>query len=422
MTEELRGRRRDRRRRARRARCGPRGSPPPGGRPLVVEARDRVGGRMLNEEIGDGKVVEVGGQWIGPSQERIAALAAELGVDTFPTYDERSPPDRDRGQLGLLRGRDHRRPARAWSATSPGRSRRWPWSTSNRPGPGSTGWRGRCRLSEPWAAAKALATGTARPSPPGSAATRARAAARTLFELATEAVWAAEPTDVSLLHVLFYTRSGSGFNTLLGTGGGAQQDRFHGGSQRIALLMAEQLGEERLRLAAPVRRIEHGAGGVILASRRGGRRAGRAATCAPAARSSLSRRPWPGGSPTTRRCRRRRDQLTQRMPQGTVIKTMAIYEQPLLARGRPLGPGGQRRRPGPRRLRQLAARRQPRRPARLPRGTARPRVGRAARRRAARARSSPATRASSASGRRGRSASSSASGRRRSGRAAATAA
>src|SRR6478735_5831723 len=56
--------------------------------PLVVEARERVGGRLLNEEIGDGKVVEVGGQWIGPTQERLAALAAELGVGTFPTHDE----------------------------------------------------------------------------------------------------------------------------------------------------------------------------------------------------------------------------------------------------------------------------------------------------------------------------------------------
>ncbi len=59
-----------------------------GKRPLVIEARERVGGRLLNEEIGDGKVVEVGGQWIGPTQDRIAALAAELGVGTFPTHDE----------------------------------------------------------------------------------------------------------------------------------------------------------------------------------------------------------------------------------------------------------------------------------------------------------------------------------------------
>ena len=59
-----------------------------GAQPLVIEARDRVGGRVLNEEIGDGKVVEIGGEWIGPTQARIAALAAELGVATFPTHDE----------------------------------------------------------------------------------------------------------------------------------------------------------------------------------------------------------------------------------------------------------------------------------------------------------------------------------------------
>ena len=50
---------------------------------VVVEARDNVGGRVLNEDIGDGKVVEVGAQWIGPTQDRLAALAAELGVDPF---------------------------------------------------------------------------------------------------------------------------------------------------------------------------------------------------------------------------------------------------------------------------------------------------------------------------------------------------
>ena len=46
-----------------------------GRRVVVLEARDRVGGRTLNQEIGDGKVVEAGGQWIGPTQDRLAALA-----------------------------------------------------------------------------------------------------------------------------------------------------------------------------------------------------------------------------------------------------------------------------------------------------------------------------------------------------------
>ena len=54
---------------------------------VVVEARNRVGGRVRNQAIGDGKVVEVGGQWVGPTQDRVLALAKDVGVETFPTYD-----------------------------------------------------------------------------------------------------------------------------------------------------------------------------------------------------------------------------------------------------------------------------------------------------------------------------------------------
>jgi monoamine oxidase len=296
-----------------------------GAEPVMIEARDRVGGRLLNEEIGDGKVVEVGGQWIGPTQERIAALAGELGVDTFPTYDEGRHLIEISGKLASYEGpitdaspRLVRDLSRAISPLAlidfeQARARLDRMARS-------------VPLEEPWLADKA------RDWDGQTFATWVRrnthtAAARTLFELATEAVWAAEPSDVSLLHVLFYMRSGSGFNTLVGTDGGAQQDRFHGGSQRLALLMAEQLDERRVCLAAPVRRIEHGSGGVVLqADGAGGERGGltvRARRAIVAVPPTLAGRiaydpPLPA----------RRDQLTQRMPQGTVIKTMAIYERP----------------------------------------------------------------------------------------------
>src|SRR3954462_15286627 len=55
---------------------------------VVLEARDRVGGRTLNHDIGGGKVVEVGGQWVGPTQHRMLALARDMQVETFPTYDQ----------------------------------------------------------------------------------------------------------------------------------------------------------------------------------------------------------------------------------------------------------------------------------------------------------------------------------------------
>ena len=292
-------------------------------RPLVLEARDRVGGRVLNEEIGDGKVVEVGGQWIGPTQDRLAALAAELGVGTFPTYDEGRHVVEMGGERATFAGsfadaslqlvRDLSRAISPLSLIDFEQARVRLDRMARR-----------VPLEAPWEAPRArrwdeqtFATWVRRNT--------RTAAARSLFELATEAVWAAEPADVSLLHVLFYTRSGGGFNSLVGTGGGAQQDRFHGGSQRIALLLAEQLGPERVRLGSPVRRIEHGGEGVAVhaAGGSGGPVRVQAERAILAVPPTLAGRidydpPLPG----------LRDQLTQRMPQGSVIKTMAIYDEP----------------------------------------------------------------------------------------------
>ena len=55
--------------------------------PLVLEADDRVGGRILTEEVAPGLPVEIGAQWIGDTHRRMFALAAELGVETFAQYD-----------------------------------------------------------------------------------------------------------------------------------------------------------------------------------------------------------------------------------------------------------------------------------------------------------------------------------------------
>jgi monoamine oxidase len=55
---------------------------------VVLEARNRVGGRILNHRLAGGDVIEVGGQFVGPTQDRVLALARELGVDTFPTYND----------------------------------------------------------------------------------------------------------------------------------------------------------------------------------------------------------------------------------------------------------------------------------------------------------------------------------------------
>jgi monoamine oxidase len=142
---------------------------------------------------------------------------------------------------------------------------------------------------------------------------------RALIELAVEAVWAVEPADVSLLHVLFYIRSAGGFGLLLETEGGAQQDRFVGGSQIVSLRLAEELGDA-VNLSAPVRRIEHRRDGATVHAD-GLTARGRAVVVAvpPVLTARIAYDP---PLPALR------DQLTQRMAQGSVIKCMAVYERP----------------------------------------------------------------------------------------------
>jgi putrescine oxidase len=54
---------------------------------IVLEARDRVGGRLLTDEI-DGQMYEVGGQWVSPDQTALIATLDELGLETYPRYRE----------------------------------------------------------------------------------------------------------------------------------------------------------------------------------------------------------------------------------------------------------------------------------------------------------------------------------------------
>jgi monoamine oxidase len=296
---------------------------------VVLEARHRVGGRLLNEPLGDGVVVEVGGQWIGPTQDRIAALAREVGVETFPTHGAGENVIEWRGRLRRYRGtiprvsplvlldvlRAQRRLDRM-AATVPLDS---PWLA-----PKAAVWDG--QTVQTWLRRNLL--------------TRA---GRDLLQLGTEAVWAAQPEDVSLLHMLFYIHSAGSLDLLLDTEGGAQQDRFIGGSQRVPIALAKRLGADELALGAAVRRIEHGPAGVTLHADPVVD-AGNGLPPAGGATGGVS-----GGDRIVVRARRaivaiaptlagrivydpalpgHRDQLTQRMPLGTVAKCMAVYDEP----------------------------------------------------------------------------------------------
>lgn len=58
-----------------------------GKRVLILEARDRIGGRMYQESTIEGGVLDMGGQWIGDSQTAIVGLLDDLQIERFVSYN-----------------------------------------------------------------------------------------------------------------------------------------------------------------------------------------------------------------------------------------------------------------------------------------------------------------------------------------------
>ena len=52
----------------------------------MLEAQDRVGGRTLTTYLDDGTFIDDGGRYVSIGQDRIVALAEELGVELFPSW------------------------------------------------------------------------------------------------------------------------------------------------------------------------------------------------------------------------------------------------------------------------------------------------------------------------------------------------
>lgn len=320
---------------------------------VVVEARDRVGGRTLNDEV-DGITVEVGGQWVGPGQDRINALIAELGLVTHPTYDNGAsvfelggtrkvskgdnPPLNPLALAELLRAqRQVGKVARHHPA------RRLPWNAPDA-----------ARLDEQTFASWIRRTVKTHD-------------ARAFYEIVCQAVFATEPENLSSApaHAVL-PGVGQGLERLIGTTGGAQQDRVVGGTVLVCEQLAQALGDA-VHLAEPVRRIDHGDDGVTVHTDAATYRAHRAVVAIP---PTLAGRIAYGPALPAER-----DLLTQRLPHGYVIKAMLSYERPFWRDADLSGQAAVRCRPRGRHVRQLPAPRRQGHPPRLLRGPSRGRSG-----------------------------------------------
>jgi len=281
-----------------------------GGRTVtVLEARDRVGGRTERGHTSDGTPIELGGQWLGPTQNRMYELVDELGLTTFPTYNSGEHVTLLGGRTGRLKS--HRGAVPKLS----------PFVLADL-------FRGLRRferlaltvpLDEPWRAsgAEELDGQTFETWILENLRTEV---GRAYFRVATEAVFSTESADLSALHALFYAHSGTDLETLLSVDRGAQQDRVVGGTARISELMAAQLGDAVV-LGAAVRSVAQDDHGVRVVTRDGTVHEGAhvIVTLPPTLAGRLEYSPalpsW-------------RDQLTQRLPAGSVIKVHAVYDTP----------------------------------------------------------------------------------------------
>ena len=271
---------------------------------LVVEARDRVGGRTENGFLG-GQPVELGGQWVGPGQDEVLGLIEELGLETFPTWTM--------GE-NLL---DLNGSVRRYSGTIPkvnpvalaevGIALKRIDRLSRRVDP-----------ARPWAAPKAERWDS-KSVADWMSGTVLTATARDLIRLAVHAVWAAEPDEISLLHFLAYSRAAGSIESLLDTEGGAQDSRVVGGTQAISDRMAEDLGD-RVVTGAPVSAVEWDGETVALEAAGKVFRARRAIVTIPPVLTG--RIDWRPGLPEAR------NGLVSSMLPGRAIKAMAAYETP----------------------------------------------------------------------------------------------
>lgn len=276
-----------------------------GHRVVVLEARDRVGGRTTGRVMADGHTIEMGGQWVGPTQTEVLALCETYGLKTYPQYAT--------GDDLYVRGGQVRRYGQGESRVS-GQSR----AEVGRIKAELEAMAATLDLEQPWAADRAPEWDAVTMHSWLEAATE-DAEALAFWRMMVPTIFAAEAQEMSLLHFLFYIASGGMLDILLGIEGGAQESRVVGGSHLISEAMAQSLGDA-VRLSSPVHAIEHTADGAVVRYEGGEVSARRVVVTLPPALAGRLR--YAPAMPALR------DQLTQQVPMGSVIKVNVLYSKP----------------------------------------------------------------------------------------------
>lgn len=214
---------------------------------LLLEARDRLGGRAHTRHIAPDKYLDIGGMWIGPGQDRMYALAGEAGLSWYETYNEGKNTLDLAGRVRTYQGLIPKMDVVSLIDTH------WVLQKLERMGRS-------INTQAPWTHAKArrwdgLSLGefirTSCHTEGSSQVIRA----------GLETVYACDLHEISLLHALFYIRSGKSLHTLLTIRQGAQQHRIDGGMQRLAERLAAPFSQS-IRFAHAVQQVSRQNGAI----------------------------------------------------------------------------------------------------------------------------------------------------------------
>ena len=213
---------------------------------LVLEANDRVGGRTKGEMVGnDAQVVQydIGGQWVGPTQDRMYKLLEHYSLEIIPQFDGGLPytylkgvmrsfytndiPGMPIPQLVLVGLAAKYIDYLAWQVPVEA-----PWSA-----PRAQEWDS--YSLESWMRGSYWAS---------------CGKVKETIDIISWALLSTEPSRVSFLWFLWFVHQNGGIQLLTDTKGGAQQDKIIGGAVQLSQKMAEELGDN-VKLSSPVSMI-----------------------------------------------------------------------------------------------------------------------------------------------------------------------
>jgi monoamine oxidase len=219
---------------------------------IVLEARDRVGGRIWTQPLVDGVPVDRGGAWVAPYHDAMFALAREFRVSTYETWVKGAhlliDGDRTRRYTGLI-------PKISPLAVISIALAQWRLDRMSKQVP----------LEAPWTAKRA-AEWDAKTVAWYLEHTGIRTKiGRDLFGMAVRGLFTGDLNDTSFLHLLFLVRAHGSINALFSIEKGAQENLVDGGAGSIARKMADALGDA-VRLSTPVRSITQTDEHVVVAA------------------------------------------------------------------------------------------------------------------------------------------------------------